>query len=459
MLFDMHVPRMICMFRAPFFVITEGLLMSQFRFARLALMLAAIGLNAAPALMHSASAQNKDAAAAAAPADTVRPELYKLLDPAQIKPLVDAKNYTELQNRVTQAEAVANRTPYENYVLNRTKLTLASGLKDQKMLQNALEGIIASGKLPATDAPRVNKALADTYYSGKDYAKAIELYKSIQPTATGADKEAVDAALVRSYYFNNDFAQVVTLLAPQLDAQAQAGKTPTLEDLRLYGSAAIKVKDNAAYLKSLELLTSYYPNDNYWSDMIKRGVFQKQGFNEANYADGLRLQFAATKQMDPEYYVDLAELAMKDGFPAEAKKVVDAGFTAGVLNTAAHKQLRDRATKQAADDAKTIASSEAGAAKNKSGAGLVNLGWEYVNMDQFDKGIGFIEQGIAKGGLKSADEAKLRLGMAYARAGNKAKALQTFETVKAGAGLSDIARYYILLLNHPNTGGAATAAN
>jgi hypothetical protein len=431
--------------------------MSQFRFARLALMLAAIGLNAAPALMHSASAQNKDAPAAAAPADAVRPELYKLLDPAQIKPLMDAKNYTEVQNRLTQAEAVANRTPYENYILNRTKLSLATATKNEALLQSALEAVVASGKLPAADAPRFTKALADTYYRNKNYPKAIETYKGIQ--ATGAEKDEIDAALVRSYYFNNNLTEVVAILGPQLDAQVKAGKTPTLEDLRLYGSSAIKAKDNAAYLKSLEMLVSYYPNDDYWADLIKRGVFQKPGFSEANYADVLRLQFAASKQMPPENYNDLAELALKDGFPAEAKKVVDAGFSAGVLNTAGHKQLRDRATKQAADDAKSIASGEANAAKAKSGAGLVNLGWEYVNLDQFDKGIGFIEQGIAKGGLKSADEAKLRLGMAYARAGNKAKAQQTFETVKAGGGLSDMARLWVLLLNHPNTGGTATAAN
>ena len=82
--------------------------MSQFRFARLALMLAALGLNAAPVLMHSASAQDKNAPAAQPKPDAVRPELFKLLDPAQIKPLMDAKNYTEVQNRVTQAEAPAS---------------------------------------------------------------------------------------------------------------------------------------------------------------------------------------------------------------------------------------------------------------------------------------------------------------------------------------------------------------
>jgi len=424
--------------------------MSQFRFARLALMLAAIGLNAAPALMHSASAQNKDAkpAAAAPQQDTVRPELFKLLDPAQIKPLMDAKNYAEVKNRITQAEAFPDKTPYETYVLNRMKLSLGSTTNDEAMSTSALEAIIASGKLPEADRPGFTQALANLYFNAKNYPKAIETFKAIQ--ASGGGSDAVNSALIRAYYLSGDYASALKAQEPVLEAQEKAGKTPSQEDLRLYASAANKVKDDAAYLRGVEKLAMYYPNDDFWSDVISRGIVRKPGFNDANITDVLRLQFSAVKAMSPEGYNELAELALKDGFPTEAKKVVDAGFAAGVLNTAAHRQLRDRANKGAADDAKNIAAGEASAAKSKTGAGLVNLGWAYVTMDQFDKGIGFIEQGIAKGGLKSPDEAKLRLGMAYARAGKKDQAIKTFETVKAGGGLADTAKYAIMLQNHPN---------
>jgi hypothetical protein len=68
-------------------------------------------------------------------------------------------------------------------------------------------------------------------------------------------------------------------------------------------------------------------------------------------------------------------------------------------------------------------------------------------MDQGDKGVGFIQQGIAKGGLKNPEEAKLRLGMAQALAGKKAEAIQTFETVKGGGGAGDLAKYWIVHLN------------
>lgn len=434
--------------------------MSQFRFARLALMLAAIGLNAAPALMHSATAQDKNAQAAAAAQpkpDTVRPELFKLLDPAQIKPLMDAKNYTEVQNRVTQAEAFPDKTPYETYVLNRMKLSLATATNNEQGQIAALEAIVSSGKLPDADKPQFTQALAGMYYNAKNYPKAIEWFKRFQ--AENPNSDAATGPLIRSYYLSNDFANAMKLLRPQLEAAQKSGKAPSNEDLRLYASAANRVKDDNAYLYGLEQLITYYPNDDYWMDTINRGIVRKPGFQEGNITDVLRLEFAAVKAMTPEMYTELAELALKDGFPAEAKKVVDAGYAAGVLGTGSsasqHGKLRDRATREAANDAKNIASTEAGAAKSKNGAGLVNLGWAYVTMDQFDKGIGFIEQGIAKGGLKQPDEAKLRLGLAQLRAGQKDKAIQTFQSVKAGGGLSDTAKYAIVLANHPNPGGSS----
>jgi Flp pilus assembly protein TadD len=64
-------------------------------------------------------------------------------------------------------------------------------------------------------------------------------------------------------------------------------------------------------------------------------------------------------------------------------------------------------------------------------------------MGQAAKGLAMIEQGIAKGGLKRPDDAKLRLGMAQLRAGNKARALQTLRGVGGKDGTADIARLWI----------------
>ena len=436
--------------------------MSQFRLARISLMLAAIGLNAVPALMSGAHAQKAPAPAAApaaAPADTVRPELFKLLDPAAVKQLMADKNYAEMQNRITQADAFPAKTPYESYVLDRMKIALASATNNEAMLTASLESAINSGRLAPADQAEFIQALGNSYYNAKNYPKAIEWFKRYQKESATPAKAT--PALIRSYYLSNDFATAKSLLVPVIADAEKAGKAPDAEDLRLLASAAAKVKDNAVYVSTLEKLVAFYPTDDYWTDLLHRAA-SKPGFNQAHDIDILRLQFVAQKQLSAEEYVELAELDLQAGFPTEAKKVVDAGYAANVLGTGAnaakHKQLRDRATKGAADDAKNIASGEASAAKAKDGVGLVNLGYAYVTMDQFDKGIPLMEQGVAKGINKRADDYKLRLGIAYAKAGRKAEALKTFESIKGDDGASELARYWALWVNRSTTPAAAPVA-
>jgi hypothetical protein len=448
--------------------------MSQFRFARLFMMLAAVGLNVASttanaqkAPMPAAATSGQSAptaavgAAATPPADSVRPELFKLLDPTAIKPLMEAKNYTEVQSRITQADAVQNRTPYEEYVLNRMKLSLASATSNDQQAMTALEAIINSNRLKGAEQAEFINALANYYYNGKNYPKAIEWFNRYQKESPTPEK--VRASLIRAHYLSNDFAATKADLLPIIAASDASGTPPSQEDLRLLASAAIKLKDDPTYLIALEKLAMYYPTDEIRADLLNRGVARKPDFDaQTNMINVYRLESFAVKTMGPDEYVDLAELSLAAGFPTEAKKAMDAGYAANVLGTGAnaakHKALRDKATKGAADDAKNIAAGEASAAKAKTGAGLVNLGWAYATMDQYDKGIGLIQQGIAKGGLKAPEEAKLRLGMAQARGGKKAEAIATFQSIKGGAGAGDLAKYWIMVLNAPPSTGTATAS-
>lgn len=430
--------------------------MSHFRLARLCLLLAAVGLNTAPALMTSAHAQKE----AAAPANTVRPELAKILDSNAMQPLIAAKNAAEVQARITQAEALPNKTPYENYVLNRIKMAHASLTNNDPAILAAADEVVKSGFEPKENQAKLVLAMANIQYNAKNYAAANEQLKRYE--ALGGNMAEARVLQSRSQYLGKDYAGAKTQLAQMIADTEKAGKTPSQEDLKLLLSAAHESKDTATYEATVQKMVAYYPSDEYWNELIRVGVVRKPGFDQNNYLPLLRLQNAVTKTMREEDYVDLAETALRDGFPTEAKNALDAGFAAGVLgkgaNAKAHNALRARADKGAADDAKNIAAGEASAAKAKSGAGLVNLGWAYTTMGQYDKGIGFIQQGIAKGGLKQPDEAKLRLGAAQAKAGKKDEAIKTFESVKAGGGLSDVAKVWIMMLKQPAGAGAVAAA-
>jgi hypothetical protein len=84
----------------------------------------------------------------------------------------------------------------------------------------------------------------------------------------------------------------------------------------------------------------------------------------------------------------------------------------------------------------------------KGGDELVRVGYTYVTMGQVDKGIATIEQGIAKGGLKRPEDAKLHLGLAQLQSGkNKGKAVQTLRSVQGNDGAADLGRLWAVYAN------------
>jgi hypothetical protein len=151
----------------------------------------------------------------------------------------------------------------------------------------------------------------------------------------------------------------------------------------------------------------------------------------------------------------MAQLAMQAGFPIEAKQVIEQGFAKGVLGTgadlAAQTKLRDLSIRDAEQDRKLMAQSEADALSAREGTGLVNVGFNYVIDGQGGKGVTLMESGLRKGGLKRPEEALLRLGMAYTLTGQKQKATDTLKTVHGDDGTADLARlwsFFVLQLAH-----------
>jgi tetratricopeptide (TPR) repeat protein len=431
--------------------------MSHFRLARISLILAAIGLNVAPAMlgMSAATAAEKAPAAEAPKPDTVRPEMYKLIDPAQTKELLAAKNFAEVKSRLDQVAALPNLTPYETYILNQSRVQLGSASSDNAMLLPALEAMIDSGRMQPKDKLNFINASANIYYTSKDFDKAIVWFNRY--AAEGGDAASVRPQLVRSYFFKNDFATTKTEVMKDIDAAEKAGKAPTQDELTLLGNVGIKTKDNALYLQAVEMLVKYYPTEAFWADLLSR-TRGKSTWAPRLDLDLMRLKAVAMPgKMEPEDYLDYADLALLGGFFTEAKTALDKGYPGalpGGKDGATIKGLRDRANKGAADDAKNIDSGVPAAQKSKDGVGLVNLGYAYITMGQYDKGIDLMKQGIAKGVSKNPDDAKLRLAYALALAGKKDESIAALQAVTGNDGRGDLARYWIIWQKRP----AETAA-
>ncbi|KQQ45331.1 hypothetical protein ASF61_20455 [Duganella sp. Leaf126] len=436
--------------------------MSHIRLARISLILAAIGLNAAPAMlgMNVVHAQDKEKAAAEAPKEAVRPEIYKLIDPAQIKPLLDAKNYAEVKTRIDTAAAMPNLTPYETFVLNQMRVQVGQGTGDNAMTIAALEAMIDSGRLPKETKLRFIDAIGSIYYSNiKDYDKAIVWFNRYG--AESGDTAKQRQFIIRSYFLKDDYANAKTEVMKDIAAAKQAGTAPSKDTLNLLGNIGIKTKDTDLYLSAVEDLVRYYPSEDYWFDLLNR-TRGKKTFNQRLDLDMARLKaVAAPSKMEAEDYLEQAELASLGGFFTEAKIAIDKAYPNGDIpagkNKAAIVKIRDTATRGAADDAKNIDSGIAAAQKSKDGIGLVNLGYNYITLGQFDKGIDLMKQGIAKGVAKNPEDAKLRLGYALAMAGKKDESVKLLETIKGDDGRGDLARFWIIYQNKPATTAAPAA--
>jgi hypothetical protein len=417
--------------------------MTQYRFARIGLLLAAIGLGAVPALVQTAHAEDKKAEAQQ---ETVRKDMVKFLDGKTLGPLLEAKKYSEASALIDQADAMPNKTPYEQYIINRMRLAVALGMNDKPKLIEMLESMIASGRLEPAEKAKFTQALAGYYQEQKNYPKTIE---NLQKYGEMSGDTKVPRQIMAIRFESGDYKGVQADLLKKLDDSIKTNQPMTREELHMLADASHRLKDKANYLVALEGLVRWHPLDRYWSDMLYR-TRGKENYNTRFSADIVRLQKVATTKMEEQDYIELAEIDQLEGQFIEGKAVLDAGIANGAVTMNAKvKKLKAELDKQAADDMKNIAASETSARKAKNGTGLVNLGYAFVTMGQYDKGLQLIQDGIAKGGLKNAEDAKLRLGYSYAMAGKKDEAIKILETVQGNDGRADLARYWILWVNRP----------
>jgi hypothetical protein len=64
-------------------------------------------------------------------------------------------------------------------------------------------------------------------------------------------------------------------------------------------------------------------------------------------------------------------------------------------------------------------------------------------VNNLERGIPLLEKAIAMGGLKRPDDAKLRLGLAQIKSGNRAKGVATLKGVGGKDGAAEIARLWM----------------
>jgi hypothetical protein len=364
------------------------------------------------------------------------------------KPLQQAGEYIkagkgkEALAKVREAEAVPNRSPSEQLLIDRMKAAAAQRAGDMATAVQALEAI--HPKTSGAEAGQIAEQIASAYAQLKNVSKASEWVAKAQQ----AGHNTATLKQLQSYLqgASGDYAAIARDAAAAVAAAEQSSGRPAEADLLRLADAQQRTAQAGAQVATLEKLLTLYPKKDYWNAYLSR-LPRKPNFADRFGLDVLRLKLATGNLTRAEEYMEMAQMAMQIGLPAEGLQIVDKGLAAKVLGTGAeadrHKRLRDLAVKKTEEAKASIAAQATEAAAQKSGDDLVRVGYAYVSLGEADKGIAMIEQGIAKGGLKRPEDAKLRLGMAQLSR-NKAKAQQTLRSVGGSDGAADIARLWVI---------------
>lgn len=420
--------------------------MKTFRHAQLGLIAAMVaGLSGVVSLPVYAQAP---ATQAVVPAETLRPDISKPLIAAQA--LFDAKKLPDALAKLLETDAVANKTPYETFAVERTRANYLMALNDKPKAIIAFEAVAATNYLKRVDQNNLIEAIGQLYFQSADYPNTI-VWLERYGKEGGTDTRAADL-LTKAYFLNKDYGKAYAGLNAQVQAEIATGKVPAEQNLQLILNCMAQLNDKDGTQKAVEQLNTYYPSAKSWNYLISL-IHTRPGFSDKMFLDIYRLkQELSLINTGPEF-LDMADLATRAGLPAEAKQALEQGFAAGLLDKGADAKknaaLLEAARKRAAEDLKTMDQGEAGANKSKDGTGLVNLGLAFATAGQFDKGASLIQQGIAKGGLAKAEVAKLQLGVVYYWGGKKEQAIQQLKTVTGTDGSGELARYWLMQINHP----------
>lgn len=408
--------------------------MIKTRLAQFGLAMAALGFTALTPVIGLSTAYA---------AEALRPEIGKPLQNAQ--QMMKSGRARDALAELRKLDSVGGKTANESYLIERVRAAAASSAGDYDTAARSFETLIASGKLSASESENFSEGLVGIYMRAREFGKANA---AIQKQLAKGSNPRLRAYLIQNYVSMGNNAEAMRLL----NADIKNAKTPSEDQLKMLANLQNMSGDKSGYVSTIEKLAAHYPKADYWADLLNR-ITGKPGFSSRLNTDVLRLKLANNLLKKPNDYMELSQLVLRDGAAAEAVRIIDKGYKAGVLGVGAdaarHQRLKDLADKTLADNTKNLAINEAALVKAGDNNGLLNLGYALVQSGQADKGLKMMESAIKAGGLRNPEDAKLRLGQAYAAAGKKQQAIATLKTVGGADGTAELARYWIMAINHP----------
>jgi hypothetical protein len=402
---------------------------------------AAQGYGPAPAPTVPQPPAQPAAAAPAAPA-AAQPKVMvskKALKAIQeLQKAVTGNDVANIPAKLAAAQAVAT-TKDDRYAIGILQRQAAIAAKDNVALAAAVDALANSGFLEPAKVSALYMDLGVKEYNAQHYPQAVAAFqKGVTLAPNDAqNQELLAQGLVKA----GQNAVGVAAFQRAFQARSAAGEKAAEDLYRVAIRAAFDARLPAALNLARQWITNY-PSAESWTQsiLVYRGLSQP---GVGPTLDLLRLMRAAGALSRPADYQLYATAAADQGNFAEAQAVIDQGIAAKVVDP--NSDLFRDIVSGLKTKPKATAADLAAAAKNApTGRSLIGIGDRYYGIGEYSKAVDTYRLAITKGA--DASLANLHIGMALARAGDKAGATAALNSVSGP--LADIAKFWLIYVQH-----------
>jgi len=386
-------------------------------------------------------------ATSAAADDSAKPKISRALS----KPLSDAqkafqaKDWPTMIAKMKEAQAVADQTDFDKYVVNYySGLAYYNGgdmAAATTFFLAAAESTVAS----AEDHANALHIALDLENQAKNYAKVIELGQTAEKD--GVLNSAAAAELSVAYYNTADYANAKLYAQKSIDADNAAGKMSDRAAYQVVLMSQNRQKDIPGELGTLGIMAKNFGDPEDWGNFVdvSLGTLPTSPSREVAALYFYRLRLTVGAKTKAEDYLLMCELTLGLRYPGEAQRALQTGLKAGVLDQTQAKVAAalNKANAAARADEPTLPVADAAAAKSASATGDVSVAEDYFGYGQYADAARVAQRAIPKSGPKAV-EAQLLLGVVQVVQGDNAAGAQSLAAVKGDAGLEKAAQAWIL---------------
>lgn len=394
----------------------------------------AVAAAATPALAQ----QQQTPVEAAAPAIMPSKGAHKPI--LELQTAVDAKDFAAYPAKLAAAEAAAT-TPEDRFLIAGQRYLAAIAIKDDSARIAALEALIASGKLPDSELPKIQLEIGSVSYNLKQFDKAAATFeKALAARPNDSDALVMFAETRNAQERPND---AVALFKRAIGQAKAAGQKPKEEWYKRALALAYSAKMPEAVQLSRDWVVAY-PSKESWRDAIR--IYRKLQQPETPVlVDLLRLARATGALEGPADVQPYAYAAIDELAPGEAQAVIEESIAAGhVSATDAHfRDILAEVKPQTAGQKERLPALAKDALKSPTAKMAITAANISYGFGDYAKAAELYRAALDKTGADK-DHVNLRLGMALARSGDEAGAAAALNAVTGAR--AEIAKYWLAYL-------------